>query len=292
MAQERLPPGGAGRQARVDCHDEWQSADTADRRRAQVPILHDYQLDIIDQVSRLAHPLVPLPTGGGKTIIAAHIIAEAIASGLRVLFIVHRRELVLQASAKLFAVGVDHAILMGAESSQYIGQPCVVASLQTLHARAFRSDRIDRPPADLVFIDEAHHARAQTYVEIRKAYPRAKIIGLTATPARGDGRGLGGDLFSDLVRVPTYAWLIDRKYLVPPVVFAPTIPDLTGVRTLDTGDYSPSQLGERMNTRQLVGGIVEHWFRLGENRRTIVFTAGVRHSAHLRDEFRVAGVAA
>jgi len=86
--------------------------------------------------------------------------------------------------------------------------------------------------------------------------------------------------------------LIDRKYLVPPVVFAPTIPDLTGVRTLDTGDYSPSQLGERMNTRQLVGGIVEHWFRLGENRRTIVFTAGVRHSAHLRDEFRVAGVAA
>jgi hypothetical protein len=75
-------------------------------------------------------------------------------------------------------------------------------------------------------------------------------------------------------------------------VYAPVRPDLNGVRTLGTGDYSPGQLEERMNTNQLVGGIVEHWHRLGQNRQTIVFTAGVKHSVHLRDEFRIADVAA
>src|SRR5262249_17901523 len=96
----------------------------------------------------------------------------------------------------------------------------------------------------------------------------------------------------DLVKVPTYRWLIDQEYLVPPVVFAPVRPDLKGVRTLDTGDYSPSELETRMNTNALVGGIVEHWFRLGQSRPTIVFTSGVKHSAHLQREFRAAGVEA
>jgi superfamily II DNA or RNA helicase len=254
------------------------------------PTLRDYQIDIIAQIGALPHPLVAVPTGGGKTVVAAAIIKEAVNRREYALFIVHRRELVHQASGKLLANGVDHAILMGAESSAYIGQHCVVASIQTLHARAFRTKKIDRPPADFIFFDEAHRCRAPTYLEVRKAYPNAKIIGLTATPARGDGRGLGGDLFSDLVKVPTYRWLIDQKHLVPPVVFAPVIPDLKGVRTLDTGDYSPGELETRMNAATMVGGIVEHWFRLGENRRTIVFTSGVRHSAHLQHEFEVAGV--
>jgi hypothetical protein len=74
-------------------------------------------------------------------------------------------------------------------------------------------------------------------------------------------------------------------------VFAAVNPDLKDVRTLDTGDYSPSELEERMNTSALAGGILEHWFRLGKNRRTILLTA-VRHSAHLRNEFRRAGVVA
>jgi DNA repair protein RadD len=256
------------------------------------PRLRDYQIDIIDQVKKFDAPLIPLPTGGGKTVIAAAIIKESVDAGKRALFVVHRRELVVQASAKLLDNGVDHAILMGAESSEYLGQRCIVASIQTLYARAFRNRTITRPPADIIIFDEAHHCRARTYIEIRKAYPNAKIIGLTATPARGDGRGLGGDLFSDLVTVPTYRQLIDRQYLVPPTVYAPVRPDLRGVRTLDTGDYSPCELETRMNTNALVGGIVENWFKLGENRPTLVFTSGVNHSEHLKREFQAAGVEA
>jgi len=190
--------------------------------------LRDYQADICDQIARLDHPLVPLAVGGGKTVVAAEVVKEAVNRGQHALFTVHRRELVHQASGKLLANGVDHAILMGAETSEYLGQRCIVASIQTLYARAFRTRKIDRPPADIIFFDEAHHCRARTYLEVRKAYRAAKIIGLTATPARGDGRGLGGDLFSDLVKVPTYAWLIEHRYLVPPVVFAPVIPDEGG----------------------------------------------------------------
>src|SRR5262245_49349052 len=124
------------------------------------PQLRDYQIDIIDQVNRLEHPLIPLPTGGGKTVVATAIIKDAVNRGLHVLFLVHRRELVVQASAKLRDNEVDHAILMGAESSEYIGQRCIVASIQTFYARAFRTKRIERPPAGLIFFDEAHHCRA------------------------------------------------------------------------------------------------------------------------------------
>jgi superfamily II DNA or RNA helicase len=243
----------------------------------------------------LDHPLIPLPTGAGKTVIAAALIEDAVNSGQRVLFLAHRRELVHQASRKLLAVGVDHAIMMGQESSAYIGQRCIVGSVPTVHACCIRSQRVELPPADLIFFDEAHHTRARTYVETRHAYADAKIIGLTATPARGDGRGLGGDLFSDLVRVPTYRRLIEHGYLVPSVVYAPVNPNLQGVKTTfgrDGGDYAAGQLEAAMNTNKLVGGIIEHWFALGEDRPTIVFTAGVRHSAHLRDEFLAAGVEA
>jgi superfamily II DNA or RNA helicase len=293
---ERLAAAGTVEPADVAFSDQ--------ERASSIPIcsklqrkhtLYDYQLDIIDEIERLEHPLVPLPTGAGKTVIAAASIRAAVDRGERVLFVVHRRELVIQASRKLLAEGIDHAILMGSESTAYIGQPVVIASIQTLHARAFRSKKIDLPSANRIFFDEAHHCRANTYIDVAKAYPNAKRIGLTATPARGDGRGLGGDLFTDLVKVPTYAWLIEQERLVKPTVFAPVIPDLKGVATTfgkDGGDYAVGQLEERMNTNVLVGGIVEHWHKLGENRPTICFTVGVKHSVHLRDEFRESGVAA
>jgi DNA repair protein RadD len=105
------------------------------------PTLRPYQVDIIDQVRKLDRPLIPLATGGGKTVIGAAIIRQVTDLGLHVLFIAHRRELIIQTSGKLLNVGVDHAILMGAESSEYLGQRVVVASIQTLYARGIRNKR-------------------------------------------------------------------------------------------------------------------------------------------------------
>jgi DNA repair protein RadD len=256
------------------------------------PQLRPYQTAIIADVrakvaAGMRRLLLPLPTAAGKTVIAAAIVAEYVEAGKRVLILVHRRELTQQMAAKLHAVGVDPGIVQSGFTARP-GQPVQVASIPTLHARAVRSSTIELPPADLVIVDEAHHARARTYRRILESYPDAAILGLTATPCRSDGRGLG-DVFDGLVVCPSVADLTAAGYLVPTRVFAPSRPDLTGVR-IDHGDYAEAQLAERMDTGKLVGDIVTHWLKLARGRRTVIFATGVAHSRHLTDELCRAGV--
>jgi DNA repair protein RadD len=158
-----------------------------------------------------------------------------------------------------------------------------VASVATLFVRGVKSDAMRMPPADLIVIDEAHHSPANSYQKIVEAYPDAKILGLTATPCRGDGRGLGG-IFTEIVEAPQVAQLIERGCLVKTRVYAPVDPNLKGVDT-QNGDYVTSQLSERVNTDQLVGDIVTQWHKHGERRKTVAFAVDVAHSMHIRDEF-------
>ena len=256
--------------------------------------MRDYQRDVVHRVeneiaSGRRRPCVVAPTGSGKTLIAAELTRRATGRGERVIFIVQRRELTNQTSQKLHAVGIDHGIVQAGFPARP-GARVQICSIQTLHARAMRTRAIDLPPADLLFIDECHHARARTYERLIASYPNPVIIGLTATPCRTDGRGLG-NLFETLIECPSVAALTKDGHLVPARVYAPTRPDLTGVK-VRLGDYVETQLAERMNTARLVGDIVEHWHRLGEGRRTVVFTVNVAHSVHIRDEFRRSGVLA
>jgi superfamily II DNA or RNA helicase len=228
------------------------------------------------------------PTGSGKTVIASAIIAG---TPRRVLVISHRREIVHQTSDKLTAAGVPHGVIQAGDEKKLRPLASVqVASIQTLHARAIRSSTMLMPLADLLIIDEAHHACAATYRKILKAYPDAIVLGLTATPCRGDGRGLGG-IFETMIECPQVADLIVGGFLVKSRVYAPVDPDLRGVRTKQ-GDYVVGQLERRMNTDALVGDIVEHWLKYGERRRTVVFAVGVEHSVHIRNEFLQFGVRA
>src|SRR5262245_15278123 len=102
------------------------------------------------------------------------------------------------------------------------------ASVQTLWVRAMRSEAMRLPPADLLLVDECHHATATTWRKIIEAYPNAVLLGLTATPCRGDGCGLGG-IFSVLIECPQVAALIEQNYLVKSRVYAPVTPNLRGV---------------------------------------------------------------
>ena len=108
-----------------------------------------------------------------------------------------------------------------------------------------RTRRIAPPPADLLVVDECHHAPARTWQKIIASYPGVPLIGLTATPCRADGRGLGG-IFDAIVECPQVAELIDQKYLVRTRTYAPVDPDLKGVQTR-VGDYVETQLAERMD---------------------------------------------
>jgi superfamily II DNA or RNA helicase len=229
------------------------------------------------------------PTGAGKTIVGSHIVSAKARTLRPVLVLAHRREIITQTSRKLFAAGISHGVIQAGFRPRPL-ELAQIASIQTLWTRAMHRESMNLPPADLLWIDEAHHCPAATYLNIIDAYPSAVLLGTTATPCRGDGRGLGG-IFETLIECPQVADLIEQKYLVRTRVYAPVDPDLRGVRTV-AGDYVESQLAERMDQDHLIGDIVTHWHKFGERRRTVCFAVSVEHSVHIRDEFVKSGVRA
>ncbi len=160
--------------------------------------LRDYQLTCVEEFnasieSGIKRPLIVAPTASGKTVIAAAIIKEFSGAYKDTLVLAHGREIIGQTSKKLHDQGIAHGIIQaGFDELLRPLERVQIASIQTLYARCVRSDRMKLPPADLLLIDEAHHTPATTYRKIIAAYPDAILLGLTATPCRGDGRGLGG----------------------------------------------------------------------------------------------------
>ncbi len=249
-------------------------------------ILRQYQRESVARIIAAIDPIVVAPTGSGKTVIVAEVIRQA--EHKFVLVIAHRRELIKQMRDKLADFGIAAGIILAGEPMNQMAR-VQVASIQTLWSRCMLG-RTDLPPADIVVIDEAHHVRARTYRKIVESYPNAKIIGLTATPCRRDGRGLGAT-FKTMIETPQIDELIDLGFLVKTRVFAPTTPDLKGVHTRQ-GDYVESELAERVDRPELVGDVVTHWHRLAERRPTVVFATSVAHAIHLAEEFRKSGVKA
>lgn len=250
-------------------------------------LLRPYQLDVLDECRRTVAAgqrrlIIVAPTGSGKTVIAASLIHDAAKAGNSVVVLAHRREIIAQTVSKLHDQGIECGVVQdGFGSRSY--EPVQVASVQTLWSRAMRRRSMPLPPADMFIIDECHHAPAETYSKIVGKYPDAVLVGLTATPCRGDGRGLGG-IFDAIVYCPQVADLIVQGHLVKTKTYAPVDPNLKGVK-VEKGDYVIGQLAERMDTDALVGDICTHWHKYGERRKTVVFAVNVQHSLHIRDEF-------
>jgi superfamily II DNA or RNA helicase len=150
--------------------------------------LRNYQEEIEAKVNELWENdirciMVQLATGGGKTPTFGTISAPFLKNGLRVLVIAHREELLLQAQEKMEAIsGVSAGII----KNGYKPNPLYnlqIASIQSLARRQYL------PLADLVIVDEAHHACSQSYTKVLEKYPDTKILGFTATPCRNDGQG-------------------------------------------------------------------------------------------------------
>ena len=185
--------------------------------------LRPYQLAAIDAVRasmRRGHSRVVLvvPTGGGKTVIGAEIVRSAVAKGKRAVWLAHRTELVDQAVATLVRLGLDVGALSATSVFPVKLDAMVqVASIQTLVAR-----EAVRPPADLIVWDECHHAgeSAEEWVKLLDAYPMVHVLGMTATPERGDGTGLA-PIFTDLVVGVTVRKLTTDGFLVPCEVVRP-----------------------------------------------------------------------
>jgi superfamily II DNA or RNA helicase len=258
--------------------------------------LRPYQEDALSRLrGSLAQgkrrPLLVMPTGSGKTVVASKLIANAHAKRRKVMFVAPRRELIYQTSAKLSEVGVDHGIIMAGERG-FAMHDVQVACIPTLHARAFQRGLIDLPKADVVMVDEAHigvGGMAQDLI-LKYAEMGAYVVGLTATPARTDGRGLG-EIYDDLVLGPSVRELTDMGHLVPARYYVGVSADLAGV-PVQLGEYQQTALAERVDQPKLVGDIVSNWARLARGRQTFVFAVNIAHSKHLADEFRAIGVRA
>jgi DNA repair protein RadD len=253
--------------------------------------LRNYQSEGVQEIrqsylNQNKAPLFVLPTGGGKTVVFSHISATTASRGKRVLILVHRIELLRQTSKALTKAGVHHG-LVNPKYSPDLRAPVQVASVQTL---VNRLDKIH--PPDLIIIDEAHHVLAGTWRKILAAYPNARVLGVTATPCRGDGTGLGieaGGVFDDLVMGPQVQDLIDMGYLVKPIIYAPKQKlDLTGIRTV-RGDFDKKQVEERVDKPTITGDAVAHYNRICPGTPAVVFCVSVNHAQHVAEEFRRAG---
>jgi DNA repair protein RadD len=225
------------------------------------------------------------PTGGGKTVVAASIIRSAVENfGARVLFLAHRRELVGQTYVHLQREGITAGVMRGDDSRTDPSLPVQVGTIQTVVRR-------DRPPADIVFVDEAHRAPGDSYAAVLASYPDATIIGLTATPCRLDGKPLG-EHFDAMECVASYSELIADGYISAPLVYAArALPDLSAVPKRH-GDYAEGVLEKAMLEPHVVGDVVAEWGRLAKRRPTVVFACGIEHSKALVERFTDAGVRA
>lgn len=251
------------------------------------PTPHDYQVAAIAntraEIRAGARSVVLVaPTGSGKTTVACEIIDSAAQRRKNVLFIANREELVNQASARLAQYGIHHGIIKAGRRPSP-GVRVQVASIQTLIRR-------ELPPADLIIVDEAHISCSASIVNTLNQYPNATILGLTATPWRLDGKGLG-DIYKAMVIVCQPRELIDRAkpMLLDPRVFAPSVPKFKGI-AIRGGDYDQEAIQELMATKAAVDEIINTWQARAAHLQTVVFASGVEHSRMIQEAFRAIGV--
>lgn len=251
--------------------------------------LREYQELLIEGVrdelrSGRRKPCIVAPCGAGKTVIMAYMAAQSATRGQSVLFAVHRQELIEQSSATFNALGVQHGII--APGCTATGDLIQIGSIFTI---ARRLDRIT--PPNVIIFDEAHHCKANTWIKLMQAFPQAYVIGLTATPARTNGEGLG-EIFQSLVLGPSASQLIEWGNLSPYKYFAPPVKaNLDGLR-VKYGDYVKSDITLAMDKSEIIGDAIEQYRRLADGKRAIAYCVSVDHSEHTAEMFRAAGIPA
>ena len=224
--------------------------------------------------------ILQMPTGSGKTHVAMDIIQHGLKHGKRIAFCVDRITLLDQTVDKFIENGIHLGIMQGDHPMRNAAAPVQVVSLQTLARRGRRN----WPEVDLFIIDESHVNYA-IIKELMDTWDNLKYVGLSATPFT---RGLGL-VWDDLVVATTTAELIELGYLADYDAYAPSQPDLTGVRQ-SGGDYSTVDLEERMNS--LTGDVVAHYIAHGDNGKGLYFTPTVAYAQSLALEFMSQGVSA
>lgn len=231
--------------------------------------LRPYQERAIDELRACYQrgcraPALILPTGAGKTVVASEIIRLTVERGGRVLFLVHRAELLSQSVSKLERAGVTNLRIIQAGND--LGSPIAPVAVASIPTLTRWTDR--QPVASLVVIDECHHVMAKTWRRLADHYRDALLLGLTATPQRADGRSIG-DVFDSIVVGSTVAELTSLGHLVPCRVFAP--PD-------------------KLDAKQIAQSPLAAYRKHADGTRAVIFCVTVEHAERVAEEMNAGGV--
>ena len=252
--------------------------------------LRPYQQQLIDDVGYeysegRRRVCAVAPCGAGKTIMTAWMARGTALSGRRAIFMVHRQELIEQTSATFTAMGIRHGLIAAGAAKEY-DLPVQIASVQTL---IHRLSQVQAP--DLLICDECHHIVANTYRKIVDQFSSSYVLGVTATPERIGGQGLG-EIFQSLVLGPSAADLIAAgnltkyDYYAPPTKFDPAAAHVR------FGEYVKNDLLSQMDDADVIGDIVTNYKNLADGKRAICYCINRAHSEHVAASFRAAGIPA
>jgi superfamily II DNA or RNA helicase/ribosomal protein L31E len=249
-------------------------------------ILRPYQIKGKDDIFNCwregyRNVMFQLVTGGGKTVLFVDIIKRFLTKNKRVILIAHREELISQAWNTLHKNQIFAGVIKGGVRPNF-SLPCQVASIQTIQRRG------ELPHADLVIIDETHHALDDnSYGKVLKThYPNALVLGVTATPYRLGGKGFT-DLFECLVQGPTFNELVNAGYLTPLEYFVKYIPDLKSLG-MSKGDYNLEEAAALMgkNLAPIIESYEEHCVGMSG----VVFAVSIPNSREIVDRYNSIGV--
>lgn len=234
--------------------------------------LRDYQLELIDDVYNSLRQgnkkiMVQSPAGSGKSVTMSEIAKRATDKGNRVLFVVHRRELVNQIKQTFKLNNVNM-------------QLCHVGMIQTVTNKVKRGG-VETP--SIILVDEAHHGLAKTYTRIYETFPDAIVLGFTATSWRMAKKGFT-DVFDDLILGKPVQWLIDNNRLAPFKYYSKKLINTENLKRNSTGDYSNDSIELAMEAT-IFGDVVENYRKFADNKKTIVYTHSVKSSKQVADRF-------
>lgn len=252
--------------------------------------LRSYQVDCVSKLrdgyrSGKRRQVLTSPTGSGKTVLFSFVTKSSFEKGQRTLIMAHRSEILAQISKTLNAVGVHHRMLKAGMPTP-VSAPVVVASVGTL------CRRLDQfPEPDLVIVDECHHSAASTWASIFAKFAKSRFLGVTATPERLDGQGLG--LFYDaMVRGPEVQWLIDNGFLARPRYFGPKqVVDTSSIHKV-AGEFNRKESASVVDKPTITGDAVDQYRRICPGRTAVAFCISIEHCEHVAEQFRSAGIPA
>ena len=252
--------------------------------------LRDYQSNAVNEVKNaymagFTAPVLVLPTGGGKTIVFAYIAYSSASRGKKVLILVHRIELLRQTQSKLAAFGIRAGLISPKYTPDY-NAPVQVAMIQTIQKR------LDKyPKFDLVITDECHHVSADSYLKVLSYY-NCFQLGVTATPIRSDGKGLGkghGGIYDKMILGPSTRSLMDMGFLVQPDIYLPPCEIDRGSIKRSMGDFNRKEAAFRVDKRNITGNAVDHYESVSKYDPGVSFCVNVEHAKNVATEFRDRG---